>query len=151
MDSPSLLQEGEIISYGTKIGRMGNTGSSKGAHVHTDIVQGYKKDVYHLKDIMNNITDLESVCRQFYYFLQDDFFNTPLFVTSHFGTIDYGKYRNGKVSEWKFHPAYDIVPENRHLTKANFDFYWNRSVNGVCLKSGFDRDYGNYVNIGFEV
>lgn len=146
--------EGETITRGQKIGTMGNTGKSSAAHVHSDIVPGWVDKVYRLSDIYDMIKGhLPEICKQFFHFLDEELFaGMQPYITSHFGTIDYGIYdHNGKVTSWEFHPAYDFVPENRHREPGkNSDLYWNRSSDGVILKVGFDHAYGYYVNIGFK-
>jgi hypothetical protein len=130
---------------------MGNSGT-KFIHLHMDIVDGWHDELYHLVDIMEMIDDVKMVCMLFFSFLTDDLFKTELFVSSHFGTIDYGKYgSNGKVEKWIFHPAYDVVPENRRKTRANYSFYWPVTFDGEVLANKYDNGYGNHINIGFNI
>jgi murein DD-endopeptidase MepM/ murein hydrolase activator NlpD len=125
---------------------MGSTGASSANHLHIDLVQTADESVYHLGDIMENVSDLKKLLLQYHYFLDSDLFKYKLHITSFFGDPDYLD-SNGI---WKFHPAYDVVPENRHVTKANFDIHWNRTANGVVLSTGFDKAYGNYINIAYK-
>jgi len=151
LEKPSKLEIGQNVKTGDLIGRMGNSGTSL-IHLHLDIVEGWHPEVYRLVDILNYITDLQVICMLYFIFLSDDLFKTPLHVTSHFGTIDYGHYAsNGKIDKWVFHPAYDVVPENRQKTNNNYNIYWPAMIAAEVLSKGIDGAYGNYVNIRFEV
>ena len=137
------LPIGSIIYQDKPIGVMGSTGLSSAAHVHTDCVRGYIPRVYRLNEIAFDSDTIQ----QLNYFIDDGLFKTKLIITSYFGDPDY-KDSKGR---WIFHPAYDIVPLNRHKTKSNYTIYWNRTMPGLILSTGFDDAYGNYVNIGFDV
>ena len=139
----SNMPKGSIIYPDKPIGVMGSTGSSSAPHVHTDCVMGFLPRVYRLHEIDFDIDTI----KQLTYFIDDELFKTKLLITSYFGDPD---YKNSE-GEWVFHPAYDVVPLNRHKSKSNYTLYWNRSMPGIILSTGFDNGYGNYVNIGFEV
>jgi len=124
------------------IGTMGSTGSSSAPHVHIDCVRGYIPRVYRLKDIDFDRGTIE----QLKHFVDAELFHTKILITSYFGDPDYVK----SSGEWVFHPAYDVVPENRHKTKDNYNIYWNRSAVGYVISKGFDDAYGHYINIGFD-
>ncbi len=149
MKYPAKWQVGETITEGDQIGTMGNTGT-KLIHLHMDMVEGYHPEVYRLKDIMNMISDLAIICGLFFLFLTAKLFKYPLFISSHFGTPDYGKYKDGKVVQWIFHPAYDVVPEDRRETEEHYRIFWPVDFQGVVISKGFDLAYGNYINILFE-
>lgn len=128
---------GDVIRRGDKIGRMGNTGKSTGAHVHEDCVEGIIPWVWRLSDMEKGYPN--PCPKQLNYFLDDEFFGVPLDVTTW-----YCDYRYGKI-----HHAYDVVPADRD--PRHFDFFWNRTPNGKVIAIGEDSGYGIYVHIGFEV
>lgn len=154
-------EPGDIIKRGDKIGKMGSTGASTNNHVHSDMVPGIHQEVYHLDEIIHMFrTPLEIfyALKQLRYFLDDEIFGVQIAITSSWGDPQYGRYKkdengdyvlneNGnKILIWKFHPGFDYVPYDRHMTEAHFDMFWPRSKNGVCLSVGNDAGYGYYVN-----
>lgn len=137
--------KGSQVKHGDRIGRMGSTGKSSSNHVHLDLIQGVESDMYRLADISGYISDLDQLHKQYYFFLDSELFKYPLVITSYFG--DPGYINKG---EYEFHPAYDIVPENRHECKDNFNIYWNRSMPGKVVSVGFDDAYGYNIGIAYE-
>lgn len=138
---------GDSIISGEIIGRMGSSGLSSANHIHFDLIEGFRSNVYKLKDIPYYIQDLKALLLQYYYFLDSRMFGTEILITTYFGDPDY--YNKDEI--WKFHPAFDVVPKNRHSEPGkNFNIFWNRSKVGVVLAVGYDEFYGNYINIGFE-
>lgn len=137
---------GDVIFPGDKVGRMGTTGQSKFAHLHIDVVEGLQDKIIRLSKIGYEVEHIyKPNIRQLNYFVDDDLFGIKPIITSYFYDPDY-KQRFGKD-----HPALDLVPENRHRTKDNYNIYWNRSKTGIILAKGFDDDgYGYYILIGFE-
>ena len=136
---------GDVIFRGYKIGDMGSTGQSKHNHLHIDVIEGLIKRVVRLNEIgyekgklfLPNIEQLN-------YFIDNELFGIRPVITTHFYDPEYKKMYK------KDHPAYDVVPEDRHNTIEHFGIYWNRSKTGVILHKGFDDGYGNFILIGYE-
>ncbi len=138
---------GDIITAGNKIGRMGTTGQSEFNHVHMDVVEGFVDHIIRLSEIgYEDDTEFTPNIKQLQYFLDDAFFGgEPLVVTTPYYELAY------KIKRGKDHPAYDIVPKDRHETTDHFDMFWNRTKEGTVLKIGYDEHgYGFYILIGFE-
>lgn len=146
-------KQNDVIPRRQKIGTMGNTGKSSANHVHFDLIQSETKaelksineTVYRLYQIPGFIIDLKQLMEQYNYFLDEELFKIDPVVTSYFGDPFYPTRET-----FEFHPAFDIVPINRHETERNFDIYWNRSMTGRVEKVGFDKNgYGNYICISY--
>lgn len=142
LDFLPTLKIGDKIITGDLIGVMGNSGASSAIHLHIDCVKGWHKRVYTLKEIESG--KYKASPTQLVYFIDRDLFKIDLLVTSYFYDPTYLHFYK------KNHPAFDVVPINRHQTNENHKIYWNRSKTGVVLSVGFDNGYGNYINIGFK-
>lgn len=145
---PSYLP-GDIIQRGQKIGRMGTTGKSSANHLHFDLIQCVQRHVYRLNEILTYVCDIEALLAQYSYFLRDkenELFKIKPVITSSFGDPF---YTNG--GKFEFHPAFDLVPENRHSDPGkNFDIFWPRSSDGHITAVGYDDAYGYYICISYE-
>ncbi len=138
------IKIGQILKSGDKLGIMGNTGFSKGAHLHIDLVEGL---IYHLIRMSQIGYDKEYIpnIKQLNYFIDKDLFNIEPVITSFFYDPEYKKLFG------KDHPGYDVVPSDRLETKKHYGIYWNRSKEGKVLSVGYDtKGYGNYILVGFE-
>ena len=136
---------GDIVNQGDKIGRMGTTGQSKHNHLHIDVVHGYITKILRLNQIGYEPQDVyKPSIKQLNFFIDKGLFKAKPVITTHFYDPEY------KELFGKDHPAYDLVPEDRHSTDKHFDIFWNRRKEGVILAKDFDGGYGNYVLIGFE-
>lgn len=144
---------GDEISRGDKIGTMGSSGKSSAAHLHFDLIQAetaaelksINQTIYRLYQIPGLISDLSRIMDQYNYFIDDELFGVEPVVTSYFGDPFYPS-----VEAFQFHPAFDLVPQNRHVTKRNFDIHWNRSVPGRVEKVESDPSgYGNFICISY--
>jgi len=136
------LSIGEIVGPGDKVGRMGDTGKSYAEHLHIDCVHGKIQHVYHQRDIEAGV--VYSAPRQLAWFIDFGLFNYDIIITTGYADPLYLR------EEETLHLAFDVVPENRHGTDANFDILWNRSLPGEVIAKGFDSGYGNYIHILFE-
>lgn len=136
--SKIYVKVGDKVKRGDKIGRMGNTGASDGAHLHKDCVIGKYSENWHLSDYEHYrvVPDI----RQLNYFIDDQLFKCPLRVTTPVGDYRY------MIKYGKLHMAYDVVP-----TEPYYDIYWNRSYPGTVTATGYDNGYGNYILITYEV
>ena len=140
------LIEGDSISKGMLIGRMGSSGQSKKPHLHIDVIEGLVTKLVHLQKIgyepeKSYIPNI----RQLNYFIDEGLFKFDFVITTPFYDPGY------KILRKKDHPGYDVVPKDRHRTKKHFDIFWNRSKKGTVLKVGYDKKgYGNYILIGYE-
>ena len=120
----------------TKIGKMGSTGISTGAHLHIGVVEGIQPNLWRLGDMAKG--NPKPSKQQTDFFIDNTLFEYPILTT-----MTWLGYEN--------HYAYDVVPQNRQLTQANFDVMWNRSFAGRVIKTGFDSAYGNYVIIWYNI
>ena len=146
LEHTNSLEVGETVERGHVIGRMGNSGKSAAPHVHFDLIQEVVNDkVYRLKDIEGYTKNHAALLGQYHYFLDHELFDYPLKVTSCFGDPS---YLNGGF--WEYHPAYDIVPLDRHETTKHFDLHWNRTSHGKVVAVGEDYGYGNYICIAYQ-
>jgi len=135
---------GDTIKRGDIIGIMGTTGQSTAIHLHTDCVEGEKKVAYTLVDI--NSGKIKSSKKQLDLFIDDELFGVKPFITTQYLDPEYAKTFE------KDHPAYDVVPYDRHWDKSHFAIHWNRSMNGkVVLITDNATGYGNCIYISFEV
>lgn len=137
---------GDVIYRGDKVGRMGSTGDSEFNHLHIDLVEGLINRVIRLSEIGYEAEhNYKPNIKQLNYFIDNELFGIKPVITTHFYDPEY------KVLFGKDHPAYDVVPEDRHITTDNFNMYWNRSKEGVIGDKGFDKGgYGNYILIGYS-
>ncbi len=142
LKEPTSLKVGDKVVRGDFVGTMGNTGASKGAHLHIDCVRGRVQHMYRLKDM--NFQTLYPNVQQLNHFIDYELFNTKILITSYYYDPAYKK-NNGQN-----HPAYDVVPKNRWKTKKNYKIFWNRSKTGTVLFINYDSGYGNFVYIGYE-
>jgi len=142
LETIPVIGIGETISTGDLVGCMGDTGASHGNHLHIDCVHGKIQHVYHQRDIESGV--VMSAPRQLAWFIDADLFGTELLITTGYADPLYLR------SEKKLHLAFDVVPENRHITDAYYDIFWNRSAQGEVIAKGFDSGYGNYIHVLFE-
>ena len=140
------FKEGDLIHKNMFIGRMGSSGQSIKNHLHIDVVEGYIKKLIYLEEIgyepekfyVPNI-------RQLNYFIDQKLFKIDPVITTFFYEPEY------KILFKKDHPAYDVVPIDRHRSKKHYDIFGNRSKLGFVLKVDYDeKGYGNYILIGYE-
>ena len=139
-------KQGDIIYPREKVGRMGTTGQSRHNHLHIDVIESFIHKIVRLEEIGYEFgKSYAPNIRQLNYFIDNDLFNIMPVITTYFYDPDYKAVYN------KDHPAYDLVPIDRHETDKHFDIFWNRSMSGIVLKTGFDPiGYGYYILIGFE-
>ena len=145
LESIPDLDIGHVVKRGDVIGKMGNTGKSSATHLHIDLIKGaYVKEPWRLSDTSHGIFDTDPV--QLTYFIDKELFYYPLLVTSYYCDPNY-KDSSGNLV---IHLAYDVVPKDRHTTKAHYPIHWNRTSQGAVISKGHDIGYGNYLHIGFE-
>ncbi len=146
LESLPEVKQGQIVKKGEKIGRMGNTGYSFGAHIHFDLISQFHSNIWRLSEI--EISREHAV--QSAYFVNDNIlFNTNLEITTPYCD----PYYIDSDDKMILHPGYDIIPKNKE--PDYFDIYWPRSMPGQVLKIGQDfkdltKGYGYYILIGFD-
>jgi hypothetical protein len=137
------LQLGQRIYPREIIGTMGNSGSSMGAHLHIDCVEGLHKGRYSLQ-MMEEGTPLPAP-RQLNYFIDSELFGIRPEITTFYCDFEYQRIYK------KIHPAYDLVPIDRHTTNEHHKIKWNRSMIGNVVAIYSDlTGYGNCLYISFE-
>ena len=142
LESKPAYKVGDKITRGMKIGRMGNTGKSTAAHAHMDVVDGVVRKHFYLSDMFVKMRPNK---RQLDYFIDNELFGVRPVITVEYDCPKYKKTQGVR------HPAYDVVPFNRHQTTDNFDIFWNRSKEGtVELILDNDVGYGHCIYISFE-
>lgn len=140
---PSPLRPGQVVYRGEEVGVMGDTGSSNGAHVHLDVVEGTHTGRYTLADMAAGSPKPNA--KQCVFFADEELFNYELVVTVPYADPPYYK----RLA--KFHFAMDVVPEDRHRTTEHHKLRWPRSMPGTVVRNvEGDPAYGNYVMITYE-
>jgi murein DD-endopeptidase MepM/ murein hydrolase activator NlpD len=130
----SPLEVGDFVNRGDLIGIMGSTGQSTGPHLHIDVVEGKVSKMFRLSDIG---TTYAPNFRQLALFIDEELGNGPFRVTT--WPYDARYIING---QWKAHPGYDIVVQDK--------IFWNRSMTGKVIRKGHDNGYGHHVYIAFR-
>lgn len=132
------LKVGQKIQRGDCIGVMGNTGQSKGRHLHIDCVKNKQVTKYTLQDIENE--KYVSAPRQLNYFIDNELLASPFIITTHYACPKY-------MRDWnKVHLGYDIIS-----AASLFGIFWNRSMTGEVVQILHnDPGYGNCVYIAYE-
>jgi hypothetical protein len=132
------LEIGQLLNYEDKIGIMGNTGQSTGAHLHIDCVLGEWDKKFTLADMAQGLPKPEPY--QLNFFIDFDLFKSKPIITTWY--CDYTYQQDFR----KLHPAYDIIPSQWDKNVI----YWNRSVPGKVILILDDKDYGHCVHIAFS-
>lgn len=140
----TALKVGDRLLYSMRVGIMGNSGSEKtGIHLHIDCTEGENTFRYGLADIMRGRPRPNK--KQLDYFIDVDLFHFRPIVTTGYLDEEYKKLFG------KEHPAYDVVPEDRHQTRDHFAIYWNRTRAGTVIRlDTADPGYGLCVYVCFE-
>lgn len=140
----TTLMPGQVVRHGEAIGVMGNTGASAGAHLHLDVIKSVRSGRYNLEDMAND--NPEPAAKQAMLFIDTDLFGVDPEITTGYADPAYYKARG------KTHFGFDVVPKDRHETKAHYTIRWNRSVPGRVVKvMENDPGYGNCVQISYEI
>ena len=141
-----IAKTGDIIFRGDKVGTMGNSGQSKFNHLHIDVIEGLIDHIIRLDEIgYEDEYSYKPNIKQLNHFIDDELFGIKPAITTAFYEKEY------ETIFKKHHPAYDLVPKDRHKSEEHFSIYWNRSKRGIILNKGFDIGYGHYILIGFTV
>ena len=140
----TTLKVGDTVNRGDIIGIMGNTGSEKtGIHLHTDNVEGLQKKRYTLK--MMDAGNPKPCKKQLDYFIDDELFGVKPVITTGYNDYEYA------VLFYKPHPAYDVVPFDRHETRDHYAIHWNRSMTGTVMRIDYnDPGYGTVIYIAYD-
>lgn len=143
MEKAPTWKVGDTIKTGDIIGKMGTSGQSTAAHLHTDCVHGFQDTRYTLRDIEGGAP--ESAPRQMNLFIDKDLFRETIVITTYYNDPSY------MAALGKVHLGYDVVPVNRKEPGAPLLIYWNRSMSGKVLKIDDDpKGYGHCLYVGFE-
>ena len=134
---------GDIIKTDNVIGIMGTSGQSTAKHLHIDCVEGEQKKRYTLKDMERGKPKPDQT--QLFYFIDRELFFIEPEITTGYNDPDYFALFG------KWHPAYDVVPADRHETTKHFPIHWNRSYPGiVSLIVDEPKGYGHCIYITFD-
>jgi hypothetical protein len=143
--SQTLVKEGQILTYGDRVGIMGSTGYSTGNHLHTGAVEGAQTSLWRLADM--NSGRVVPNKRESNYFVQgDDLFigqggeKRRTLITTDYLSDSY--YRSYGVK----HPAYDLIDSGAGLPII----LWNRTIPGKVVKVAYDGGYGNYIIVQYS-
>lgn len=145
LEASAPWEVGEHVHRGQVIGRMGDSGQSRGSHLHIDGAEGATDHLYSLVDM--EAGDPKPIpLRQLLYFVDDELFDIAPLVTTGYADPDYFAKRG------KIHLGFDLVPIDRKKTTKHYNIHWNRSMHGTVTKVGYDPDgYGHHIYISFEV
>ena len=138
----SGLRVGDKVAPYAPLGVMGNTGASNGAHLHLDVIEGLRGTQWRQADM--DTGDLKAAPKQAAYFIDDALFGIAPVITTQYADPQY------LVNHKKIHQAFDVVPEDRHISESHYAIWWNRSVTGTVVYSDFDDVYGYTLMISFE-
>lgn len=135
---------GDVLKRGDVVGVMGSSGQSTATHLHIDCVKGSHDKPYTLKDIANGMP--EASTHELFYFIDSELFGVLPVVTTQFDDTDY------LLKYGKLHKGYDVVPNDRKITREHYAIHWNRSKIGtVSLVVDDPKGYGHCIYIVFEV
>lgn len=126
------------------IGIMGSTGKSTGPHNHSDNVEGWQKDCYRQSDMAPNGRLISCPERLLYAFEDNMFYGRPVRVTAFYLDLNYW------IKWKKQHYGFDTSVYDKKQDEE-IKCYWPFSYPGTVLANTYDRGYGNYINIGYEV
>lgn len=134
---------GDVIKRGDIIGIMGSSGASTADHLHIDCVEGEQKKPYKLKDMEKGTPKPDR--NQLRFFIDAELFGVAPELTSGYNDPDYFALFG------KWHPAYDVVPADRHETKKHYAIHWNRSYPGiVSFIADEPKAYGHCLYVAFD-
>lgn len=141
-DAPAW-KVGDTIKRGDVIGIMGTTGKSTATHLHIDCVEGEIKEPFMLNDMNKGKPKPDK--NQLFFFIDDELFGIAPEITTGYNDPDYF------ATFGKWHPAYDVVPIDRHATKTHYPIHWNRSYHGiVSLIVDEPKGYGHCIYITYD-
>ena len=136
---PDILWNGRH-SKATEIGVEGNTGLSTGSHLHLDVVKvpydpNFRYEKYTQSDIFNGNPPADK--EELYYFIDDTLFKGDYKITTEYLSKEYEEQFK------RVHPAVDV------FSLGDKTIYWNRSVRGRVVHTGYDNAYGNHVVVAY--
>lgn len=142
MKNAPAWKEGDTIRRGDVIGIMGSTGQSDGAHLHIDCVRGVVSRPFKLHEIGPRFT---SDKRQLDFFIDNELFGVAPVITTQYMDEEY------RMTYGKDHPAYDVVPNDRHDNDPHLQIHWNRSRHGTVALVVYQMEsYGHCIYITFD-
>jgi hypothetical protein len=122
---------------------MGSSGQSTAAHLHIDCVEGHQVVPYKLRDLTSGT--IKPSKKQLDFFIDKELFGVDVIITTGYNDPDYRELFG------KEHPAYDVVPSNRMITRDNFAIKWNRSKQGEVTNVIDDpRGYGFCLMVAYD-
>lgn len=143
LNAEPTWKRGETILRGQTVGIMGTSGQSTATHLHIDCAQGEQTRLYQLADYDGAINP---AARQLLLFIDRELFGASPVITTQYADIEYFTER-GKV-----HHGFDVVPDDRKISRAHYSIKWNRSIPGKVSMVGYDaKGYGHFIYITFEV
>lgn len=132
------VKKGQKLRKGDKIGLMGNTGVSRGAHLHLAVANSKQSNIWWLADSDKVNVDKERT---------EKFINTK----GLFSVRDV--YKKAKITtKWlgyKNHKAIDAIAENAMFLP---EIHWNQEFEGevVLVRDDGDKRYGKVVLIQYK-
>lgn len=144
LEDVPVVKVGQVVTRGQLLGTMGTSGQSEGEHLHLDVVKGEQSRKYTLSDIEAGQPEAAPP-RQALYFCDKELFGVDPVFTTGYADPEYFEER-GKV-----HLGFDVVPFDRHETRAHWGIHWPRSMEGKVSAVIWDPDgYGHCLMISYD-
>lgn len=133
------FKKGDKIYYGDYIGEMGNSGISKGVHLHLAVFETITDDLPYLKQATPS-SKYKPNRKECEYFKDDDLF------------INQGIKREALIScgwlGYENHYAIDYIAKGKGYDRYPL-IHWNRSYVGTVINVGFNDRYGYFISIAY--
>lgn len=143
MEELPKYKKGDVVNPGAVLGLVGNTGASKGKHVHIQDAVGWFYKPFHSWDF--EMGRVRPAPEQTLLMISGGYSDIGLFGCE--PKIESPFYSSAYLnSQKKQHYGFDVNP-----LKAGFNkIHWNRSINAIVLDIGNDPGFGFYIILGYK-